>query len=105
MSSNCGMSRIGRSCGPVRAVSFGHSCHQLFSDDALISASCESVPAVWHVSDGAFIRSFPVSELTRFSPDGTLLAIASNPIQIPDLGLGAGSCLIGSEPGSRLYAR
>ena len=61
--------------GPFMAINFS-------ADDALISASCESVPAVWHVSDGAFIRSFPVSGLTRFSPDGTLLAIASNPIHI-----------------------
>jgi WD40 repeat protein len=61
--------------GPFMAINFS-------ADDALISASCESVPAVWHVSDGAFIRSFPVSGLTRFSPDGALLAIACNPIHI-----------------------
>jgi WD40 repeat protein len=61
--------------GPFMAVNFS-------TDDALISASCESVPAVWHVSDGTFIRTFPVSGLTRFSPDGTLLAIASNPIHV-----------------------
>ena len=61
--------------GPFMAVNFS-------ADDALISASCESVPAVWHVSDGTFIRTFPVSGLTRFSPDGTLLAIASNPIHV-----------------------
>jgi WD40 repeat protein len=61
--------------GPFVAINFS-------ADDALISASCESVPAVWHVSDGTFIRTFPVSGLTRFSPDGTLLAIASNPIHI-----------------------
>src|SRR4029077_6252443 len=61
--------------GPFMAVNFS-------ADDALISASWESVPAVWHVSDGTFIRTFPVSGLTRFSPDGTLLAIASNPIHV-----------------------
>jgi WD40 repeat protein len=61
--------------GPFVGINFS-------ADDALISASCESVPAVWHVSDGTFIRTFPVSGLTRFSPDGTLLAIASNPIHI-----------------------
>ena len=61
--------------GPFMAINFS-------ADDALISASCESVPAVWHVSDGTFIRTFPVSGLTRFSPDGTLLAIASNPIHV-----------------------
>jgi WD40 repeat protein len=61
--------------GPFVAINFS-------ADDALISASCESVPAVWHVSDGTFIRTFPVSGLTRFSPDGTLLAIASNPVHI-----------------------
>jgi WD40 repeat protein len=61
--------------GPFMGINFS-------ADDALISASCESVPAVWHVSDGAFVRSFSVNGLTRFSPDGTLLAIASNPVHI-----------------------
>jgi WD40 repeat protein len=61
--------------GPFMAINFS-------ADDALISASCESVPAVWHVSDGTFIRTFPVSGLTRFSPDGTLLAVACNPIRV-----------------------
>src|SRR5207247_2092572 len=61
--------------GPFMAINFS-------ADDALISASCESVPAVWHVSDGTFIRTFPVSGLPRSSPDGTLLAIASNPVHI-----------------------
>jgi WD40 repeat protein len=37
---------------------------------------------VWHVSDGAFLRSFADIGLTRFSPDGTLFAIASNPVRI-----------------------
>jgi WD40 repeat protein len=61
--------------GPFQGINFS-------ADDALISASCESVPAVWHVSDGTFIRTFPVSGLTRFSPDGTLLAVACNPIRV-----------------------
>ena len=61
--------------GPFQGINFS-------ADDALISASCESVPAVWHVSDGTFIRTFPVSGLTRFSPDGTLLAVACNPIHV-----------------------
>ena len=61
--------------GPFIGINFS-------ANDALISASCESVPAVWHVSDGTFIRTFPVSGLTRFSPDGTLLTIASNPIHV-----------------------
>jgi WD40 repeat protein len=61
--------------GPFMAINFS-------ADDALISASCESVPAVWHVADGTFIRTFPISGLTRFSPDGTLLVIASNPIHV-----------------------
>jgi WD40 repeat protein len=61
--------------GPFMAINFS-------ADDTLLSATCEGVPAVWHVSDGAFIRTFPVVGLTRFSPDGTLLAIASNPIYI-----------------------
>jgi WD40 repeat protein len=52
------------------------------ADDTLLAASCESVPAVWHVSDGAFLRSFADIGLTRFSPDGTLFAIASNPVRI-----------------------
>jgi len=52
------------------------------ADDTLLAASCESVPAVWHVSDGAFIRSFTNIGLTRFSPDGTLFAVASNPVRI-----------------------
>src|SRR5882762_3457553 len=39
--------------GPFMAVNFS-------ANDALISASCESVPAVWHVPDGVFIRTFPV---------------------------------------------
>jgi WD40 repeat protein len=52
------------------------------TDDTLLAASCESVPAVWHVADGAFLRSFPDVGLTRFSPDGTLFAIASNPVRI-----------------------
>jgi len=52
------------------------------ADDTLLAASCESVPAVWHVSDGAFLRSFADIGLTRFSPDGTLFAIASNPVRV-----------------------
>jgi WD40 repeat protein len=61
--------------GPFDAINFS-------PDDALISATCEAVPAIWRVSDGTFIRTFPVSGLTRFSPDGTLLAIASNPVYV-----------------------
>lgn len=51
-------------------------------NDALISATCEGTPAVWRVSDGAFLRFFPVIGFTRFSPDGTLLAIGSNPVRV-----------------------
>jgi WD40 repeat protein len=61
--------------GPFMAINFS-------ADDALISATCEGVPAVWRVSDGTFIRTLPVGGLTRFSPDGTLLAVASNPIHV-----------------------
>lgn len=61
--------------GPFDAINFS-------ADDTLISATCEAVPAVWRVSDGTFIRTFPVNGLTRFSPDGTLLAIASNPVYV-----------------------
>src|SRR6266478_3449785 len=61
--------------GPFQGINFS-------ANDTLLSATCEGVPAVWHVSDGAFVRSFPVVGLTRFSPDGTLLTITSNPIHV-----------------------
>jgi WD40 repeat protein len=61
--------------GPFVTINFS-------ADDALISATCEGVPAVWRVSDGTFVRTFPVGGLTRFSPDGTLLAVASDPIGV-----------------------
>ena len=61
--------------GPFDAINFS-------ADDALISATCEGTPAVWRVSDGTFVRTFPVGGLTRFSSDGTLLAVASNPIRV-----------------------
>jgi WD40 repeat protein len=61
--------------GPFLGINFS-------ANDTLLSATCEGVPAVWRVSDGTFIRTFPVNGLTRFSPDGTLLAIASNPIHV-----------------------
>jgi WD40 repeat protein len=37
---------------------------------------------VWRVSDGAFIRSFPCCGPTQFSPNGTLLAVATNPVRV-----------------------
>lgn len=59
--------------GPFQGINFS-------ANDTLLSATCEAVPAVWHVADGGFVRSFPaIGFLTRFSPDGTLLAIASSP--------------------------
>ena len=61
--------------GPFQAINFS-------ADDALLSATCEGVPGVWHVSDGTFVRSFSALGFTRFSPDGTLFAIASNPIGV-----------------------
>jgi WD40 repeat protein len=61
--------------GPFIGINFS-------GDDALLSAASEGTFAVWHVSDGAFIRSFPGVGLTRFSPDGTLLAVTSNPIHV-----------------------
>jgi WD40 repeat protein len=62
--------------GPFIAINFS-------ADDTLISATCEGTPAVWRVSDGTFIRSFAGGgQLTRFSPDGTLLAVASNPVRV-----------------------
>jgi WD40 repeat protein len=62
--------------GPFIAINFS-------ADDTLISATCEGVPAVWRVSDGGFVRTFSTGgQLTRFSPDGTLLAVASNPIRV-----------------------
>jgi len=63
--------------GAVRAISFlAIHWDQFSANDALISASCESVPAVWHVPMHLYSH-FPVNGLTRFSPDGTLLAVAS----------------------------
>jgi WD40 repeat protein len=61
--------------GPFNAINFS-------ADDSLISASCEGTPAVWRVSDGAFIRNFPCCGPTQFSPDGTLLAVATNPVRV-----------------------
>jgi len=55
--------------GPFDSINFS-------ADDSLLSATCEGSPAVWRVSDGALIRTFPiVAQVIRFSPDGTLLAI------------------------------
>jgi WD40 repeat protein len=65
----------GQLFGPFDAINFS-------PDDALLSATCEGVPAVWHVSDGAFIRSFPNIGLTRFSPNGTLFVVGSNPVHV-----------------------
>lgn len=61
--------------GPFIGINFS-------AGDAFIAASCEGTPAVWRVSDGAFIRSFPGIGPARFSPDGTLLAIGSDPIRV-----------------------
>ena len=61
--------------GPFIAINFS-------ANDAFVSASCEGVPAVWHVSDGSFIRTFTPGGLTRFSPDGTLLVVGTNPIRV-----------------------
>ena len=61
--------------GPFQAINFS-------ADDTLISATDEGTPAVWRVSDGTFIRSFPNGGLTRFSPDGTLLALSTNPVRV-----------------------
>jgi WD40 repeat protein len=61
--------------GPFDAINFS-------ADDALISATCEGVPAVWNVADGSFVRTLPPGGLTRFAPDGTLLAVGTNPIRI-----------------------
>ena len=65
----------GQLFGPFDAINFS-------PDDALLSATCEGVPAVWRVLDGAFIRSFPVIGFTRFSPDGTLFVVGSNPVHV-----------------------
>ena len=61
--------------GPFDAINFS-------PDDSMISASCEGTPAVWRVSDGAFIRNFPCCGPTQFSPNGTLLAVATNPVRV-----------------------
>ena len=61
--------------GPFDAINFS-------PDDVLLSTTCEGVPAVWRVSDGAFIRSFPNLGFTRFSPNGTLFVVSSNPVRV-----------------------
>lgn len=61
--------------GPFITINFS-------PDDSLISASCEGTPAVWRVADAAFVRSFPCCGPTRFSPNGMLLAVASNPVRV-----------------------
>jgi WD40 repeat protein len=61
--------------GPFNDINFS-------PDDSLLSATCEGSPAVWRVSDGIFIRNFPCCGPTRFSPDGTLLAVGSNPVRV-----------------------
>ena len=61
--------------GPFNAINFS-------ANDAFLSATCEGTPAVWRVSDGAFIRTFPCCGLTRFSPDGTLVVVASDPVRV-----------------------
>ena len=61
--------------GPFSAINFS-------ADDTLLSATCEGVPVVWRVADGGFIRSLPTGGLTRFSPDGMLLAVGSSPVRV-----------------------
>ena len=61
--------------GPFDDINFS-------ADDSLISATSEGTPAVWRVSDGTFIRNFDCCGLTRFSPDGTLLVVALNPVRV-----------------------
>lgn len=61
--------------GPFIAINFSPG-------DVLISATCEGVAAVWRVSDGAFVRTLSSAQLTRFSPDGTLIAVGSNPVRL-----------------------
>ncbi len=61
--------------GPFTGINFS-------GGDAFVAASCEGTPAVWRVSDGAFIRSFPAIGSARFSPDGTFLVIGSDPVRV-----------------------
>ena len=61
--------------GPFDAINFS-------ANDSLLSATCEGTPAVWRVSDGTFIRTFPCCGLTRFSPDGALLVDLSDPVRV-----------------------
>jgi WD40 repeat protein len=61
--------------GPFGAINFS-------ANDSLLSATCEGTPAVWRISDGAFIRTFPCCGVTRFSPDGTLIVVASDPVRV-----------------------
>ena len=61
--------------GPFDNINFS-------ADDSLISATCEGTPAVWRVSDGAFVRNFLCCGPTQFSPNGALLAVGSNPVRV-----------------------
>jgi len=61
--------------GPFDVINFSPT-------DAFLTATCEGTPALWRVSDGAFIRSFPCCGFTTFSPNGALLAVGSNPVRV-----------------------
>lgn len=61
--------------GPFDVINFS-------PNDAFLSATCEGTPAVWRVSDGAFIRSFPCCGSTTFSPNGALIGVGTNPIRV-----------------------
>ncbi len=61
--------------GPFAGINFS-------PDDATIAATCEGVPAIWRVSDGTFIRTFTGSGFTKFSPDGTVIVVASDPVRV-----------------------
>jgi WD40 repeat protein len=61
--------------GPFTGINFS-------AGDTFIAAECEGVPAVWRVADGTFAQGFSVVGSAKFSPDGTLLVIGSNPISV-----------------------
>ena len=61
--------------GPFDVINFS-------PNDVFLTATCEGTPALWRVSDGAFIRSFPCCGFTTFSPNGALLAVGTNPVRV-----------------------
>jgi WD40 repeat protein len=62
--------------GPFVSITFS-------ANDIFLSAICEGTPAVWRVSDGTLMQTFGATAgVMQFSPDGTQLAIGSDPIRV-----------------------